>query len=265
MSLLNNQLVLITGASSGIGAATAKELAQAGARPILIARNREALDRLASQLAIANYEVHTYACDLSDPHLVETVIAQIVSEVGLPDIIVNNAGAGAFRYTEETTPGQLLDMTAVPYFAAFYVTRALLPPLKQRGSGRIVNITSPASYLAWPGATAYTAARWALRGFTKALQVDLRGTGIDVSLVTLSKVRSGYWAHNPGSEERLPGIARLLPTLTPQQAAHGIRKAIESKASDYFYPVRLRLMYWAYYLFPPLMEWLIAKTGFKKS
>jgi len=88
------------------------------------------------------------------------------------------------------------EMMAMPYFAAFYITRALLPAMLRRGSGHLVYVNSPASLVAWPGAAAYTAARWALRGFAEALRADLRGTRLRVSSVIPGKVSSSYFAHN---------------------------------------------------------------------
>ena len=82
---------------------------------------------------------------------------------------------------------------AAPYFAAFFLTRALLPDMLARNSGTIVNVTSIASHIVWPGAVAYTAGRWAMRGFTEALRADLSGTGVRTMLATFAAVSSPYW------------------------------------------------------------------------
>ena len=95
-------------------------------------------------------------------------------------------------------------MIEVPYLAAFNLTRAFLPYMLARHSGAIACVTSPASYLVWPNANAYIAARHALKGFTEALRSEVRGTGITVTLVVLGTVETPYWEHNPGSRENLP-------------------------------------------------------------
>jgi NAD(P)-dependent dehydrogenase (short-subunit alcohol dehydrogenase family) len=93
---------------------------------------------------------------------------------------------------DETTPLEAVQMMAVPYFAAFYVTRAFLPRMLERNSGHIVDVSSVGSRFVWPGATAYLAARWAVRGFTEALRADLAGTGIGVTLFECGVVRTPY-------------------------------------------------------------------------
>ena len=146
---------LVTGASSGIGAATAHELAKAGARVILVARREEQLRRVAASIGNA---ASVYPTDLSDEKAVTALGERVTSEIGTPDIIVNNAGAGRWKFVEETTPQEAVQLMAVPYFAAFYVTHAFLPGMLRRNSGHIVNVSSVGSRFVWPGATAYLAA-----------------------------------------------------------------------------------------------------------
>ena len=100
--------------------------------------------------------------------------------------------SGRWLWLEETSSEDLVKFTAAPYFGAFYVTKAFLPDMLRRRSGHVVNITSPAGFIAFPGSTAYTVARWAMRGFNEALKADLRGTGIFVSLVVPAEVQSQY-------------------------------------------------------------------------
>ena len=103
-------------------------------------------------------------------------------------------------------------MMAVPYFAAFCITHAFLPEMVRRGSGHIVNVSSVASHFVWPGATAYTAARWAVRGFTEALRADLKGTGIGVTLFECGVVKTPYWEHNPGAGSECPRWGTWYPS-----------------------------------------------------
>ena len=262
---VNGSIVLITGASSGIGAATAKAMARTGGRVVLLARTHAALEQVAADISASGGEAKAYQIDLTDAEAVAKVARTITAQMGTPDILMNNAGAGRWLFVEETSPAEAVEMMAAPYFAAFYVTRAFLPDMLRRGSGHIVNITSPASRVVWPGATAYTAARWAMRGFTEALRSDLRGSGLRVTLAVLGKVRSAYWEHNPGSEERLPKIAGLLPTLTPEQAATAIVQGVERDAREIVTPLMLRLIYMQHAVFPRVVEWMMSSTGWKRS
>jgi short-subunit dehydrogenase len=262
---LQGKIALVTGASSGIGAATAKLLAQRGARVALVARTESALREVAAEIAGAGGEARVYVADLGDAAQAEKAVRAVESEMGAPDLLVNNAGAGKWRFVEETAPEDVLADMAAPYFAAFFTTRAALPGMLKRGSGRIVNVTSPASRIAWPGAASYVAARFALRGFNNALRGDLRGSGVSVTLATLAVVKSAYFDHNPGSYERLPRIARLIPTLTNEEAAAAIVYAVERDRREMFAPFVLRLFHWLWSLAPGLVEWLAEATGYRRG
>ena len=259
---LRGKKALVTGASSGIGAATARALAAAGARVLLLARRQPELERVAATLGDRAAAVH--AVDLTDADAVARVASRITADVGTPDIVVNNAGAGQWKFVDETTPAEAVQMMAVPYFAAFFVTRAFLPGMLARGSGHIVNVSSVASRFVWPGAAAYTAARWAVRGFSEALRADLAGTGIGITLVEAGAVASSYWDNNPGSRERLPGVSRLIPTLSPDEAAHAIVRGIERNRRLVVAPALMRVIYLQHAVFPGLVQWLMIRTGYRR-
>lgn len=222
--------VLVTGASSGIGKATAELFAQRGARVVLLARSADKLDKVAHGIAENGGNAVTYTVDLSQAHAVEVAAERIKSERGVPEIIVNNAGAGRWRPLIETSLEEARRMIELPYLAAFYVTRMFLPDMIARGHGQIACITSPASHIVWPNACAYIASRHAQKGFTEALRTEMNGTGIGVTLVTLGTVASPYWEHNSGSRANLPRtIPFLMPELTTEQAAETIVGAIERR------------------------------------
>lgn len=259
---LRGKKALVTGASSGIGAATARALAASGARVLLLARRQPELERVAATLGDRVAAVH--AVDLTDADAVARVASRITADLGTPDIIVNNAGAGQWKFVDETSPAEAVQMMAVPYFAAFFVTRAFLPGMLARGSGHIVNVSSSASRFVWPGATAYTAARWAVRGFTEALRADLTGTGIGVTLFESGAVASSYWDHNPGSRERLPRIAQLMPLLSPEDAARTILRGITGNRWLVVAPGLMRMVYLQHAVFPRLVQWLMIRTGYRR-
>jgi short-subunit dehydrogenase len=231
---------------------------------VLLARTATALERVANQVRALGAEALPCPADLTDPDAVERASTAIENSFGLPDILVNNAGAGRWLFVEETPPEEAVRMMAAPYFAAFHVTRALLPGMVSRGSGHIVNVTSLAAYAPWPGATGYTAARWAMRGFTEALRADLRGTGVGVTLFAPGKVSSPYFEHNPGVEERVPGIARLYRTLTPEEAAEALVRGIERGAAVVITPALLRLTIWFQRFWPGAVSSLVVRTGARR-
>lgn len=261
---LEGAVAVITGASSGIGAATARAMAGKGATVILLARDADRLDAVVERIEGHGGAAAAYPVDLTDSEAVEETAAAIREEYGVPDVLVNNAGMGQWRSIEETEPEEAVAMMEVPYLAAFRTTRAFIEGMLEREQGHIVNVTSAASYVPWPGATAYISARWAVRGFSEALVTDLRGTGVGVSLVAATTVESPYWEHNPGSRERLPGIARLYGTLTPEDVAEAIVTAVETERSEVFVPFLFRLSVYANRLVPGLFRWLATRTGWRR-
>jgi short-subunit dehydrogenase len=263
MTLLRGATTVVTGASTGIGAALAPILARRGSRTVLLARSADALASVADGVRAAGGTAHVFPADLTDAAAVERAARAVEAETGPPDVLVNNAGAGRFLCIDETSPEEAVQMMAAPYFAAFFVTRAFLPGMLARGRGHIVNVSAPASVIAFPGQTGYASARWAVRGFTEALRADLRGTGIRVSLALPGKVQSEYFAHNPGSEERVPRIAKLVPTLTSAEAAESIARGIERDQRTIVAPFLLRLFFAWHAVMPRVVEHLVVSSGWK--
>ena len=251
-----SKLVLVTGASSGIGEATAKLYAENGARVLLLARSEERLGRVAEAIGRNSGVASAFPVDLAQPEAVAETAARIKREHGTPDILINNAGAGRWLPLLETSPVEAREMIEVPYLAAVYVTRAFLPEMVARRSGAIACITSPASYLAWPNACAYIAARHALRGFAEALRSEVKGKGLKVTLVVLGTVETPYWQHNPGSREHVPATNQtLMPTLSVEEAAATIMKGIAAGKTAVVKPG----LYRALFLLNALAPGLVAK------
>jgi short-subunit dehydrogenase len=264
MTELRGKTVLVTGASAGLGAAVARQAAGAGARVALIARRGDRLDALAADIRAQGGEANAYVADVGDAAAVAAVAARIRNDLGVPDVIVNNAGAGVWRFMEEAPADLAASSMAAPYLGAYYTTHAFMTDMLARGSGHIVNVNSPVSRFLWPGATAYAAARWAMRGFSDALRADLAGTGLRVTHFVCGVIATDYFATNPGSEERLPRIEVLVPRSTPEQAARGLIRAVRGNRRDYVMPFMLWLFYLAHWLAPRPVAWLVAATGYRR-
>lgn len=263
MPKLDGKLALVTGASSGIGAEIAKALAGRGARLLLVARGREGLERTGSEISAAGGDASAIPADLSDLADVQRLAAEVLAGPGAPDVLVNNAGAGRWRAIDETEPGEATAAMALPYLAAYELTRELVPAMIERGSGHILNMTSAAGFVTIPGANAYGVARWAMRAFSYQLEDDLRGTGVGVSLLVPSEVDSPYFDNNPGSRERIPRIAKLIGTITEADVAAAAVKAIESERRELLVPWRSRLLVKT--TPAPLMRALMRRTGWKRG
>ena len=258
---LEGKTVLITGASQGIGAATAELVAARGARVVLVARSAQGLSEHAERITATGGRAVVQTADLADSAQIVALAARILGEFGPPDVLVNNAGVGRWLFLDETEQDELTGMAAVPFLAAARLTRELLPAMRERGTGRIVNVNSPISRMPIPGATGYTSARYALRGLTAALRLDLRSTGIGVSEVIPSKVNSQYWVNNPGAEDRVPSISRLIPDVTPEQCAAAIVSVIEKDRTELIFPWQLKAFEIGSRLFPGMTHYLAWKTG----
>ena len=263
-SQLSNKLILITGASQGIGAATAKALGNEGAHVILLARTQDLLEQIANEIISAGGNASVFTVDLANVAATTKVMSHILSEFGPPDVLIHNAGSGDWFYTEETPIEQLDQFMALPFAAAFRITHALLPAMLQQNNGQIIFINSPASEIPWAGASAYIASRWALRGYNKALAIDLRNTGICVTSIIPGQVDSNYFANNPNVLKRLPKNARYYPVQSTQQVATAIIKAIKCRQSEVILPWLLRLTFILHNLMPKLVEWMAKKASHQK-
>lgn len=262
---VDGRLIVVTGASRGIGAATARLLGAKGVRLVLLARTEKDLAAVAEEIGGVGERTFFFAVDLSNADALAVVAERIRSEIGDPDVLINNAGLGRWLFVEETPVGEEVQMIQLPYLAAFACTREFLPGMLKRGSGRIVNVNSPTCFTPWPGATGYTASRWALRGFDKSLAAGLKGTGVGVSHCVFGKTTSEYFKTNVGAEERLPRIAKLIPTLTPEDAAKGIVAAIEQNRRQVIRPFLLWLFRQLQRVMPWAVNWVMMKTGYKRG
>lgn len=259
---LMNRTVLITGASSGIGAATAVSVSERGATVALVARRAQELRDVAERLP---GRAEVYPCDVGDPDAVASMAERVTADLGTPDVVVNNAGAGRWLWIEETDPAEFLAQVAVPFHAAFFVTRAFVEPMLARGSGWVVNVNSPVSEWAWPGAIGYGAARWGLRGFDECLAADLRGTGVGVTSVVAGRVDSDYFDVNPGALDRLPSLERYFRRLTPEDVAGMVCRGVEGERRRVVEPLEVRVTNLSARMFPRGVAWLLGQTGARRG
>jgi 3-dehydrosphinganine reductase len=180
----NGQTILITGGSSGIGLALARQFAASGSRLILVARQSERLKAALTSLPASGNGNHlAIPTDITDPDQVSQMAEQVTQEADIPDILINNAGAAHPGYVQDLDLGIFEWLMNVNYFGAVYVTKAFLPGMIKRRSGHIVNIASLAGFAGIFGYSAYSPSKFALRGFSDSLRVELKPHGIQVSIV----------------------------------------------------------------------------------
>jgi len=178
---LSGRVALVTGGGSGLGLAIAYGLAAAGARIVINGRNRDKLAAAKAGLAAAGHDTGVSAFDVSDAAAVAAGLAAIERDHGAVDILVNNAAVNIRKPFDAYTPGEWLEMQGANVDGPFHVTRAVLPAMKARRRGKIVNICSLASDLGRPNIVAYATSKGALKMMTRALAVEVAPFNIQVN------------------------------------------------------------------------------------
>jgi 3-oxoacyl-[acyl-carrier protein] reductase len=197
----DNQRVLVTGASRGIGRATAIAFGRTGATVALMARGSPQLDEVSRELDAIGAPNVVVACDVRDAVAVERAVESVVGELGGIDVLINNAGGGRYAPFPELTDSDWTAMLSLNVTGLANVTRAVLPVMRRRGAGHIVNIGSIRGLEGAATWTAYTASKFAVTGFTRALREELEGTGILVSLVSPGGVKTGFGGIPPAEKD----------------------------------------------------------------
>lgn len=256
------RLAVVTGASSGIGRATALQLAARGWCVIAVARRHDRLEALAAQAgAVGGGAVVVEALDGADADAVTAMAERVQARYGTPGAIINSAGAGVWRWPEDTPPQLMEQLLDAPFRSAYHVTYGFLGAMLEAGEGVVVHVGSPASLVPWPSATGYTISRWALRGFHEALVQDLHGTGLHSCHVLFGEVSSEYFVANPDSRQYIPLLGRLIPTITPGEAAEVIVRTLHRPRPLVMHPMVHRLLYTAHRVAPGVVRTLARATG----
>lgn len=256
-----SELALITGASSGIGAETARRMAADGWQVVLVARDAARLQEVARSIGA---QAHVECCDAADGDVVLAMAARVRTSLGVPDVIVNCAGLGRWERIEDTPPDEARLMIGAPYLSAFNVTHAFMTDMLHRRSGVLIHVNSPAAYSAWPAAVGYIAARSALHGMHEALRQDLVGTGVHTCEVVFGEVASEYHRHNPGVERHMPGISRTIRTLSTGECARVIADVAKRPRTEVVHPFMLRLYRWQNQFTPGVVRWVLWRTGARR-
>ena len=170
---MKNKLSLVARRSSGIGKAAACELLKTGDNLILQARNVQKLESTAREVDQSGNRVSTYSTDLMDQNAVEKSAEIIIKNHGIPDVVINSAGAGEWLSFKEASLSHYKETMDSPYLTTTFTCKVFFDKMQERGTGHFIIVNSAACYFSFPGATGYTPSRWALLGFSKSLQADL--------------------------------------------------------------------------------------------
>lgn len=229
MRKLTQRVAVVTGAATGIGRALATRLAEEGANLCLADIDKKALDVVAHALRAKGCNVSTYAVDVADREQVEALSLNVVEHFGRADLLINNAGVALCGDVEEVSISDIEWLMGINFWGVVYGVKYFLPVLKQQEKAYIVNISSVFGMIAPPGQAAYSASKFAVRGFTEALRHELAGTGVQVSSVHPGGIRTGIAQSSrvgagtdPGKREQDAAKFEFLARTTPERAADRI-------------------------------------------
>jgi uncharacterized protein len=219
---VGGKTAIVTGASGGLGQATARRLARSGARVALVARRGEVLEELAREIEAKGGRARAVLCDVTDPEAVAAALERVRQELGEPDILVNAAGIGVWKPFAEIPVATHRAMMDVNYWGAFHWIRAVLPGMRARKRGRIVNVSSGSGKFALAVTSGYSASKFALTGLSEALHRELLGSGVGVSCLHPGSIRTPFWSEEAIPARLLPPIVRFAPKLSPQAGARAV-------------------------------------------
>jgi NADP-dependent 3-hydroxy acid dehydrogenase YdfG len=226
---LTDQVALVTGASSGIGEATAEALAANGASVALAARREDELAELADRIESDGGDALVIPTDVTDESQVETMVETAHEESGRLDILVNNAGVMLLERVEDADTGDFRQMAEVNLLGLMNATHAALPIMQDQGEGHVVNLSSVAGRKAYAGSSAYNATKFGVNGFTEALRQEVTDNSrIRTTLIEPGAVDTELPDHIPSNDqqEQIQGMMESMAPLTGEDIARSILYAV---------------------------------------
>ena len=266
---LAGKTVIITGGGRGLGLALAREAARRGARLGLCARSEIELDAARAELEAAGTEVATSVCDVRDESSVERAFAALGARLGSPDVLINNAGIIAVGPIAALELPDFYETMDTNFFGALRATAAVLPAMRARREGRVVNITSLGGEVAIPHMLPYCASKFAFAGFSQGLAAEVARDGIRVTTVLPGLMRTGSppnatFAGQTKKEYALFALSDATPltTVSVEHAARVILDGAERGAQRVVVSWQAKLALLARGLSPELVVKLLTLTGF---
>ncbi|MFB4162547.1 SDR family NAD(P)-dependent oxidoreductase [Alteribacillus sp. JSM 102045] len=259
---VKGKVIVITGASSGIGAALAKKAAEKGHYPVLIARSKNKLENLKEEIENKGKSCSIYQIDVTNEQEVNQFVIFLHELFSKVDVLINNAGVGRFALTEDLTVEKTKEMLEVNVLSVFYLVKAVLPAMKKNRSGHIINIGSQAGRLATPRSSIYAASKHALIGFSNALRLETEPYHIYVSTVNPGPVRTPFFQKADPSGNYEKAVEKLF--IEPDDLAKKVMHIIEKPKRELNTPWWMACLSKLHGLFPSLIE-RAGKKQFQKK
>lgn len=257
---LRDKVAIVTGASRGIGAAIAAELAMEGCHVVLAARSEERILALAERLhQLHGVRTLALAVDIADPDAVTAMVARTVAEFGGVDLLINNAGMGIYGSMDEVKMADLRHVFDVNFFGAIQAMQAVVPAMRRRGGGVIVNISSIVGKFASPLGGGYTATKFALEGASAAARAELKRDRIKVIVVrpglTETEFSQNARVSVPGAEHRQGERHAPMRGISAEKVARRTVRAIQREEREIYISWFDRLLVLGSQLLPGLFAW----------
>ena len=256
-----NKVVVITGASSGIGEAAAEKFAKRGANIVLVARRKEKLKQVEKNLSKYSIRTMIQVCDVSDKEQVKQMSEKVIETFSKIDILVNNAGFVIYGKVEELSIEDIESQMETNYFGTIYCTKSFLPYLLKQNSGHIVNVASVGGSFGVPGIASYCATKFAMLGFSEGLHHELHNTKVGVTVVSPIMVRTSLFDHP--SFKNFTKYATGI-SLSSETVANAIIKAANSSKLEIVVPSVVRIGIWFKQTFPFFVNPIIG-NAFRKQ
>jgi len=251
----SNKVVLVTGASSGIGRGLAIELARRGASVGLLARRRDLLEAAVDEINAAGGRALALPADVTHADQVRGAACELRRKFGYIDVLVANAGVGGTTYAVDLCEKDVTRVIRVNVIGAVNSVTAVIPHMVQRGSGHLVAISSLAGYRGLPKSAAYCASKAGVSALFESLRIDLAQTGVDVTIIHPGFIKTPLTA----GRKHMPYLMEL------DDAVERMMRVIEKRKKTYSFPWQLATIVRACMLLPiPLYDWIAERNSFRE-
>jgi len=257
----NGKVVIVTGASFGIGRETALLFAREGARLVLAARSHDALNSLAKEIAASNGEAIAVPTDVSIKEQVQRMVEKTIGAFGRLDILINNAGFGLYGRVEVLEEKDLKKIVATNLFGAINCIQAVIPQMKKQGCGQIVNISSVAGKRAMPNVGAYAMTKFGLQALSESLRVELMGTGIEVIVICPGLTRTDFAMHAIHTSGARTAYSMESRKMTAAEVGQEVLRACEKHSREVILTTGAKALLWVNHWFPRLSDWIVLKVA----
>jgi short-subunit dehydrogenase len=259
-TVLAGKVVVITGASMGIGEAIAELFADRGASVVLLSRDLGRAEAARNRIGHVERTV-ALACDVRHREEIDRVLGLTLRQFERVDIWVNNAGHGLLDSVAEVDMDACRDMFETNFFGALACMQAVIPVMKKQGSGTIVNISSVAGHIPLPFHALYSSTKFALNAMSKAARIELQSAGIHVMTVCPGYVRTAFADNAARGKERKRVRPSGIRGISAERVARAVYRGYRKRSREVVVPWTMHPVIKLYQLFPGLVEWSMARMA----